>query len=192
MFVSKIKSKYIKPRKIRFCQGDILKDIHIIMGISNGAEDEEIMYKHNLPYCVVMNQDCDLDLDVLEREKGKTQDKNLLSILLCPAYQDEEFYRGDHLSASKWKMREMTADKEREKIKKGSLDRYHYLEGDSELQVPNLVLDFKHFFTVSRDLLYKQKKRIYLVTINELFRERLSQRFANYLSRFGLPSIKKE
>lgn len=61
------------------------------------------------------------------------------------------------------------------------------LEGKTELGVPEFVIDFKHFFTVPVDVVYKQRKTIYIATIGELYREELSQRFANFLSRIGLP-----
>lgn len=76
-------------------------------------------------------------------------------------------------------------------ITHNQIPRYHYLSNDIELQIPFLTIDFKHYFTLPRDELYKQFKNHYLGTINELFRESLFQRFAYYLSRIGLPSMAK-
>lgn len=63
--------------------------------------------------------------------------------------------------------------------------RYHYLKFKED-DKPELIVDFKHFFTVNRDFLYKQlNKRLY--SLDDLFRENLSLRFCNYVSRIGLP-----
>ena len=65
--------------------------------------------------------------------------------------------------------------------------RYHYLNEDLENGVPELVIDFKHFVTASRFQIYKNRSNQYVTTNNELYRESLSIRFANYLARIGLP-----
>ena len=70
--------------------------------------------------------------------------------------------------------------------------RYHFLKGEKMYQVPNIVIDFKHYYTIPRDELYKNYKNHYIGSINELFREALSQRFAYYLSRIGLPLMDKK
>ncbi len=188
MFASKIKSQYIKLRKSRFCQGDILRDIYISFGSDLGESDKKQLERHYLPYCIIMTQDCDLNSDHVERIKNRGHDKYLQAILLCPAYQEDLFFAGTHIE--NWQMQQMSS-KLKDRIKENNyFERYHHIEGDHTSAIPNLVIDFKHFFTVPRDLIYKDRKKIYLITLNELFRERLSQRFANYLSRFGLPDLK--
>ena len=113
----------------------------------------------------------------------------LPTILFCPAYQIDDFLHGQHVSG--WNMQghngenKINPDKLREN---DQLKRYHYLKNCNDLLVPELVIDFKHFFTIPTGLVYSQKNK-YLVSINELFRENLSQRFAGYLSRIGLPEI---
>lgn len=77
-------------------------------------------------------------------------------------------------------------------IKDQNKDRFHFLDQDQELQVPELVVDFKHYYAIPRDTLFRMYEKHYLATINQLFREFLSQRFANYLSRIGLPDINKK
>jgi len=139
-----------------------------------------------------MTQDCDLNWDFEAKNSGETtdNDKYLPTVLVCPAYQDESFYAGVHLNG--WKMQEYKG-RAIDKIKNNDeINRCHFLIGDSKLQIPNLVIDFKHFYTLPTTILYEQYDRVYLATVNELFRERLSQRFANYLARFGLPVISPE
>lgn len=148
------------------------------------------MDSHHLPYCIIMTQDCDLKWDFEKRKNGSNNDKHLPTILVCPAYSDEAFFTGKHIDG--WQMQEYKG-KAIDKLKgNDEINRCHYLKGDSDFQVPNLVIDFKHFYTLPTATLYKQYSNLYLATINELFRERLSQRFANYLSRFGLPDLNEE
>lgn len=188
MLESNIKCRYVKIDKDRFCQGDILKDVNITLGLNDAASESQDMNDFYLPYCVVMNQDCDLNWDFESRKGVGDQDKSLPTILVCPAYLDEKYFAGAHLEGRQ--MRVFSSEPKKKLLNNDENNRCHYLKGDSSFQVPNLVVDFKHFYTIPRDLLYSVQTRVYLVTINELFRERLSQRFANYLSRFGLPEIK--
>lgn len=62
---------------------------------------------------------------------------------------------------------------------------------ESGIQVPNLVIDFKHYYTVSREKMYNNLNN-YFVSSKPLFREQLSQRFAYYLNRIGLPNISSD
>lgn len=200
MLKSSITSRYIKPEKTRLCQGDILRDISVYIDLPIPSSAEGELQTYDLPYCVVMTQDCDLTWDHHTRNPEQIEppvntnsnaddDKLVPTILVCPAYQSDFFYTGDHVKGRK--MRVFNRG-DKEKLQKNEENnRYHFLDGDTSLQIPDLVLDFKHFYTLPTELLYPQLPSAYLATINELFRERLSQRFANYLSRFGLPDIIK-
>ena len=66
------------------------------------------------------------------------------------------------------------------------------MKGEKTFQIPDLVLDFKHYYAISRDVLYENFGDYCIGSINELFREALSQRFAYYLSRIGLPTTNKK
>lgn len=182
MFVSKIKTRYIKPRKSRLCQGDIFRNLSFsISGIGFGVKKDEIF----LEYAVVMSQDCDINSDYICRKSHKNNNQSLPTILICPAYNCASFCMGQHIQG--WKM-DTSVSKEK-LIKNEDFKRYHYLEEDIDNSVPELAIDFKHFFALPTDFLYDNRKDHYVATINELFREALSQRFAVFLSRFGLPEI---
>jgi hypothetical protein len=187
MFRSKIKNKYRCSRNSRFYQGDILKDLVFVVG--DAGEDIELD-KVGLQNAVVLTQDCDIEHDFKSRkEKEKNGNKFLRSLLICPAFKIEDFASGKHLD---WEMNTFT-EKELTKLKNNDeYKRYHYLQGSIEYSVPELILDFKHFFTLPREFLYKKKKQIYVASLNELFREELSQRFTNYLSRIGLPELQNK
>ncbi|MDK2899013.1 MAG: hypothetical protein PWQ10_200 [Patescibacteria group bacterium] len=181
MYVSKIKTPYRTYRKARICQGDIFQDLFVSIGGAGGVYDE-----FHLTHSVVLTQDCDLDQDFTERKaKSNKNDKHIDTVLICPAYPIDSFSAGTHI-----KNRTMSpyVKGALEKIKRNDeLKRYHYLLEDLDNGVPDLVIDFKHFFTIPRDVLYKQKNISYVTSVNEIYREALSQRFSNYLGRIGLP-----
>ena len=56
--------------------------------------------------------------------------------------------------------------------------------------MPELVIDFKHYYSVPRDLFYLRKEESeYMARLNVPFRELVSQRFAYFLSSVGLPEL---
>ena len=184
MFRSKIKSEYRKRKNARFYQGDILKDLDFQVGHLKKETEKD---KFHLPHSVILNQDCDLQQDFDCRKIKGNQDKYLLSFLVCPAYSLNDFAFGTPLR--NWQMRKFYP-KEIEKLKNNDeYKRYHFLSKESDFSMPELVIDFKHFFTLPRDFLYKQRKDKYVASLNEIFREELSQRFSNYLSRIRIPEL---
>lgn len=83
-----------------------------------------------------------------------------------------------------------------DRVKKNELERYHYFQAVSREQdvqstgLPELVVDFKTYFTVTTEEIYKRidlsecKRHCFL---NVPFRDYFSSRFFNYLSRVALP-----
>jgi hypothetical protein len=177
---------YRKHDTDRVCQGDILSDFVYPEWVSR--EDKKIKIKHRIiPYLIILTQDCDLEGDHNNRINDKdTQDKYLQSILVCPAYYAEKLRNGTHLEQLELKM-EYQNSKKWKTITNNDNPRYHYLIECKEYQIPELTIDFKHYYSIPRDILYKEIKHHYAGSLNELFRESLSQRFAYYLSRIGLP-----
>ena len=184
MFKSKIKNQYRKKNNARLYQGDILEKLKFVIGDS---EEETELDNIFLSYAVILTQDCDMRSDFICKKSGKNQDKRLLSLLICPAFLINEFVQGKHLGD--WQM-DVFNSKLAKRIKKNDeYKRYHFLSEESNFSIPELVIDFKHFFTLPRDFLYKQRKDKYVASLNEIFREELSQRFSNYLSRIGIPEF---
>ena len=185
MFKTKIKSRYRKNKNARLYQGDILRDLEFIVGDPR-KEVEKSLFQ--LPFSIILTQDCDLESDYKSRSNlSQNQDKFLLSLLICPAFNVQKFSQGEHFPDLQM---ETFNTKEIDKLKKNDkYKRYHFLPGNSYYSLPDLVIDFKHFFTLPREFVYQHKKEKYLASLNELFREELSQRFSNYLSRIGLPEI---
>jgi hypothetical protein len=170
----------------RVYQGDILQDLSVIS--SEYLDGEENIISIDLPYAVVMTQDCDLQWDYATRKNIINHDKYLPTILICPAYLAESLRAGTHLNELGQTMHKWNSDKFKD-IKKQNNDRFHFLESNSNMQIAELVVDFKHYYTISRDVFYHVYHEKYLASLNQLYREYLSQRFVNYLCRIGLPDL---
>jgi hypothetical protein len=186
---SKIESFFIKRDSDKICQGDILRDYVLPIWIVN-EKGERIPVGLTLPYIVVLTQDCDLDEDFDNRTKVPItkHDKFLQSILVCPVYLADKLKTGKHLEDLSLEM-EYFDTKRWNTIKINQNPRYHFIRGIQQFQFPDCVIDFKHYYTIQRDLIYKNFKSHYIGTVNVLFREQLSQRFAYHLSRIGLPVL---
>lgn len=185
---SQIQYRYsVTNPKLRFNQGDILKDINLVVPTSINTETEEVSISRiTLSYGVVVNQECDLEHDFTCRSNPtpKDYDKYLPNILILPAYLPDSFKRGEHrdnLVGNIWSTDQM------KRIKQNNELRFHFLDTEAKYQIPELIIDFKHVHTVNSDVIYSLINKIYLASISEIFRENLSQRYCNYLSRIGLP-----
>ena len=180
----KISARKAETNLERLSQGDIFQDIEILENIE--VERSIITVKKiKFPYVVCLNQECDLETDF----KNKTQmlcDNNLLHIAIAPAFIFEQFLNGTHWGQifrnNKPQKRSDTTIK---KIIDNEIPRFHYLKFP-DLDSPELVIDFKHFFTINKDVMCHQiSKR--LCSLDTLFREKVSQRFSFFISRIGLP-----
>ena len=173
----------------RICQGDILRDVEFLysMNVSEGIiEVRKILF----PAVIVLTQDCDLKQDHKFRtETQPTRDKWLISVLLAPMYNADHFFEGNHLSGIDINSQPFSRSKTPcQTIMKNQNPRYHYLEFSDVPLVPS-VIDFKHYFSAPVSYLQDRKKVQFICTVGELFREDISQRFAAFLSRIGLPDL---
>lgn len=174
-------------------QCDIFRDVEYVeYAIEN--EDTIEVSKIHFPYAVVLTQACDLQQDhdakqrLLEEGKGN-QDKFLISAIVAPIYNFEDFLQGEHLKQLGMKMlafpgRSRTPTKN---IIDNENKRYHYLKFDTSVPIVESVIDFKHYFTVSVNYLTSIYKTHYVCSVDSLYRELILQRFSNFMSRIGLP-----
>jgi hypothetical protein len=186
---SKIDSVYLRHERERLCQGDIFRDIEYIFDIKETGDSIEFDTR-KLPYIIVLTQDCDLESD--HRNHTLTpdnQDKFLQSILVSPAYLAEQLKEGTHLNDLGLKMQKLGSSLWKP-VKSNQNARYHFLPANTDFQIPDLVVDFKHYYTIPKERLVTDAN--YIGTLNELFRENLSHRFSHYLSRIGLPELNEE
>ena len=192
---AKIDAVYVVLDDDRFHQCDILRDITIVEWAAEvkdaPLEERFQIFDRKVPYAIVLNQDCDLEQDYANRSNlaSETQDKYLQSILLCPAYPEADFRLGKHLEGVNLTMQQFPL-RQFEKVRQNQLFRYHFLPKNLDFQVPELVVDFKHHFTIPRDRINDEYRSAhYLVTLEMLFREDLSNRFSYFLSRIALPEL---
>ena len=162
-------------------QGDIFQNIEVLEHIE--VEKSILTVKKILfPFVVCLNQECDLETDF----NNEGCDNNLLHIAIAPAFIFEQFLTGTHwggiFANNKPQKRTDTIIK---KITDNEIPRYHYLKFP-DLNMPELLIDFKHFFSINRIIIYKQMDKR-LCSLEDLFREKINQRFSYFISRIGLP-----
>ena len=180
----KISAKKAKVQPARLSQGDIFQDIEILEDI-HIAKSKITVQKIIFPYVVCLNQECDLETDFNKKE-GILCDNNFLHIAIAPAFIFEQYLNGTHWGVIFLQNKpQKTNDTAIKKIMDNEIPRYHYLKFP-DADMPELVIDFKHFFTINRNALYSQiGKR--LCSLDDLFKEKINQRFSYYISRIGLP-----
>lgn len=176
----------------RIRQGDILKDIEYIDNTFDYTGIPKISSIINFSYVIVLTQDCDLEQEnnnKLESDNRKNQDKFLLSIILAPLYKFEQFLKGEHLSVLNRKMSDFNTKEKTaiNTIKNNTNPRYHYIEFPNNIEITNSVIDFKHYFSINSEYLNTIFQDKFICSIDVLYREQISQRFSNFLSRIGLP-----
>ena len=183
----------IKADKIpsnRVCQGDVVRNVDYVEAIVEHDGVLELT-KIRFPLIIVLTQDCDLEQDYSIRSEGPpTQDRKLISVLVAPLYNADHVFAGEHLSdlqiASELISKNKTPG---DYLVKNQRPRYHYLDFPPEIDIVPSVIDFKHYFSVNVTYLEALKATDFVCTVSQLYREDVSQRFAAFLSRIGLPSL---
>mgnify|MGYP001179148142 CR=1 FL=1 len=180
--------KIKKEIKSRVFQGDIFKNVEYIEYAKEESGIIEVS-KIIFPFVIVLTQDCDLEWDYKYRWSRTTygnQDKWLLSTLVAPLYNAEHMFEGSQLS--KLNMNMSPLGRNSSTLKNNKNPRYHYLEFSDEIPIVISIIDFKHYFSVNNLYLKKIIRSNFVCRVSELYREDISQRFASFLSRIGLPN----
>lgn len=167
-----------------------LEFIEYVKELDNTIEVSKIVF----PLSIVLTQACDLQQDYNARKRNAegnsaSQDKFLISVIVAPIYNFEEFRQGTHLEQLGLSM-EPKGRREKSlcsNIIKNENKRYHYLNFSLDVELVESVIDFKHYFTVNANLLNQLYDTNYVCSIDSLYRELILQRFSNFLSRIGLP-----
>lgn len=153
-------------------QGDIMEKCPVLVpvdpdAIDDVAVEETLEAEVLVARMVVLTQACDL-------EHAKVE-----SVVLCPAWTLEELAE---------RAPELKHKKEREKLRKGERPAYHMLAAYPDLDQPVLVVDFHRLFTTPKGFLIKlADSRGDRARLLPPYREHLSQSFARYFMRVGLP-----
>lgn len=185
--MSIVTAKTLVSPNDRIYQCDIFREIEIVESLVEHGKRIEIK-RLQFPMVICLNQDCDLNSDYRARQiTRKNSNCQLLHLIVAPVFNFNSFMNGGH-----WGdifdvgERQKLSDTSTKKIMNNENPRYHYLCFDSDSGLPNMIIDFKHFFTVNTDCLYQNIDRR-VRAIEVLYREKISQRFAYYISRIGLP-----
>lgn len=173
----------------RILQGDIFQNVEYIEYAMEKFGIIEVS-KINFPIVIVLTQDCDLEWDYKyrwskKRDDYKNQDKWLLSVLVAPLYNAEHMYEGKQLEELDIIMSPLS--RKSSTLKNNKNPRFHYLEFPDNIPIVPSIIDFKHYFSVNVKFLKNIKKNQFVCSVSELFREDISIRFSNFLSRIGLP-----
>ncbi len=175
----------------RICQGDIVRDVDCVEYVIEKEGTIEVS-RIVFPLVIVLTQDCDLEQDYKNHREieKKIKDKMLISVLVAPLYNAEHVYQGEHLSELNISMEGINKKKTPGNyLRSNDRPRYHYLEFPQTIQLVHSVIDFKHYFSTNANYLTQLKESNYVCTLSALYREDISQRFASFLSRIGLPDI---
>lgn len=197
----------------RICQGDILKDVKYIERFNEVGKNYDVSIIE-FPLVVILSQDCDLNEDFLFRydipKKYPDNDKLMFSFLAAPLYTAQQVLIGDHLSflrspnappelldeEAKMKMQDLRKNSKSKEPKSiynnminNEIPRYHFIRFPEKLGISESFIDFKHYFTLNINYLIEQKRDNFICRIDMPYRELISQRFSNYLSRIGLPEF---
>ena len=176
--------------RARVCQGDVYRDIDMIEHVTESSGTLEVA-KVRFPLVLVLTQDCDLEQDYKFRwskAETKTNDKWLMSVLVAPLYNVEQVYQGEHLVDLGMSMEPISQKKSPGKfLRANERPRYHFLSFPESIPIVDSVVDFKHYFSVNVNLLRSLRKTHFICRLAPLYREAVSQRFASFLSRIGLP-----
>jgi hypothetical protein len=154
-------------------QGDLVPECPIVIPPASVKEDENPVVEIKLIDSVILSQSCDLEHN------------NVDIVLVCPYYPLKVFLNG--LPAEQNSTKKAIA-KTIENLKKGSLPGYHLLDKFDNYIDDYQVVDFRNVYGIQYDTLKSIckdiKERIRLLPP---YREHLSQSFARYFMRVGLP-----
>lgn len=154
-------------------QGDCIDDCPIIFPIYDVNEPYRVSSSFNMHTCniIVMSQSCDL------------KEKKIDYVLVCPRRILDEI---PEMKSANSKTRE----KIKHHIKNGNYPGYHPLSKWTmgEFNVDSQIVDFRHVYNLPFDFIVKialeRGKRLRLLPP---YREQLSQAFARFFMRVGLP-----
>ncbi len=153
-----------------------------------GGRAEILQEEH--PFAIVVTQDCDLDWDHRTRQEhvGTTSAKLLPNVLMCELKDASEAPRQPGMKALPWT-----------RIVQNKEERYQFLQAvtpDEDAQgigLPELLIDFKRYFTIPTDEVYGQlerraRRRCVLMSP---YLEHLATRFHYFQYRVALPGQHK-
>lgn len=169
-------------------QGDIYRNLKYYFRVQEQADRVEIT-ELTFPFCLVLSQACDTYWmsEFIDNPDEKIT-KFMYSLLVVPIYTEESLKTGDYFNevlsnkiVTGTKESAYNSD-EKKVINKDFHYRYHSIEIEG---YPKLMIDFKHYFTLSAyDLMDNKDKRI--GKIQSQYSQKIVNKFAAFLSRVGI------
>ncbi len=154
-------------------QGDFIPECPIVIPPSSIQIDDSPEVEIKLIDSIVLSQSCDL------------QNNHLEIVLVCPYYPLKSFLNmlpSDQASTSK------AINKTIDSLRKGFLPGYHLLEKHDIYLKDYQVVDFRNVYGIHIDTLKTMSRSInQRIRLLPPYREHLSQSFARYFMRVGLP-----
>ena len=160
---------------VELAQGDIIVNCHVILPNSEHYKSIKDDMR-NAPLAeviqtngIVLSQSCDIINDKIQ------------SIIICPIISLRELIKCD----SYFKQKEA-----RESLRQGKEPAYHLLHSVVLESFPEdyYVVVFRHIFSIPKDFVKEAVKEKIRKRLLPPYREHLSQSFARYFMRVGLPS----
>ena len=181
-------------------QGEIISDLFAVR-LKTGAERDTEDNAKKVPYAysIIVTQDCDLEQDYAARKnEGAGKHRLLRNILLCEVEQAKILKHGDMIQElpEDKRARSPIGRREWKIVVRNKDERYHFLAKIEKLEdslnegLPQLVVEFKRYFTIATDEIYYQinaktaKRRSIL---KSPYLEHFNTRFHFYHSRVALP-----
>lgn len=155
-------------------QGDLISNCPIVIPPSKIKEGDEAEIDIKLIDSIILSQSCDL------------VNNKIQIVLVCPYFSLKTFV--ENLPEDQ-KRNKKIIRKHIDNLRKGNLPGYHLLNKSGDNKVEDyLVVDFRNVYGIQIDNLKEiaqhQSHRIRLLPP---YREHLSQAFARYFMRVGLP-----
>jgi hypothetical protein len=150
-------------------QGDFIQECPIVIPPQELRYDTAIEVDAELYNVIVMSQSCDL-------VAGKVE-----LVLVCPYWTLDEFEEQD----ASYKSAKM-----KENLRRGNIHGYHLLKEcpENDFKLGLIVVDFRNIYSIPfnflKDFAASNEKRLRLLPP---YREHLSQAFARFFMRVGLP-----
>lgn len=154
-------------------QGDFITECPIVIPPSKIKEGDELEIEIRLIDSVILSQSCDL------------VNNNIQIVLVCPYFSLSRWLENLPPSEHYTKARRKNVDN----LRKGFLPGYHLLNKSPENNIEDyIVVDFRNVYGIQIDSLKSiAASRVERLRVLPPYREHLSQAFARYFMRVGLP-----
>jgi len=153
-------------------QGDLIPECPIIIPPENLSDNSEYEFDIEKLDVIVLSQSCDIE------------NSKIRNVLVCPYYPIPDYFAShpDNMNSEKSQIKEI------KKLGEGNQPGYHLLNKQIDILTECQVVDFKNVYAVNIKFL-----RNYINSLspryrmNSPYREHLSQAFARFMMRVGLP-----